>query len=144
MAARRPLEIVGVEVNGAGPGTREGAGHALEVAIDWRAHEDVRDFEIEVSISAGGTTAPLGEATTRSNAGSAPRPSARGRARLRLVGVWLAAGDYVVSVALRADGDPSIDAPPSTYALRIEPDSDGRARSLVPLAAGSEGDHDRR
>jgi lipopolysaccharide transport system ATP-binding protein len=127
--ARRPLEIVGVEVRGAGPGARVVAGHALEVAIDWRAHEEVRDFEIEVAISAGGISAPLGEAAARSTAGPAGLFPARGRARLRLPDVFLTPGDYVVSVALRSQDLPA-DGPPSTYALRIEPAPDGPGRAI--------------
>jgi ABC-type polysaccharide/polyol phosphate transport system ATPase subunit len=134
--ARRPLEILGVEVHGGGPGARVVAGHALEVVVDWRAHQEVQDLEIEVSISAGGITGPLGQAASRSTAGPAATPD-RGRVRLRLPGVFLAPGDYVVSVALRARDLPT-DGPPSIYALRIEPGPDDRARSLVSLAAGSE------
>jgi ABC-type polysaccharide/polyol phosphate transport system ATPase subunit len=130
---RRPLEIVGVEVHGNGPGGSGAAGAALEMAIDWRAHEDVRDLEIEGASSPGGIAAPLGEAATRTLVGPAGNLPPRGRTRLRLVGVALAPGDYVVSVAVRAHGDPPTDGPPSRYALRIEPGAEGRERALAPL-----------
>ncbi len=125
--ARRGLEVTGVEFQGTGPGSRVVAGGTMEVVLDWVAHEAVRDIEIEVLMSAGGMGGPRGETTSRTAATRAATvPGGRGRARLRLPGVLLAPGEYVVSVALRARGDLQADGQPSFYTLRIEPGTDGR------------------
>jgi ABC-2 type transport system ATP-binding protein len=144
--AGRAIEVTGVEFRGAGPGSPVAAGQAMEMAIDWMAHEEVRDVEIEVAIftrdGARGSAGPLAETTSRAAAGRPAILPARGRARLRIPEVLLAPGEYVVSVAMRAGGEMANGNPPTTYALPIEPGHDGRARVLVRLPAGAEMESD--
>jgi ABC-type polysaccharide/polyol phosphate transport system ATPase subunit len=121
--AVRRLEVTGVKFHGSAPGSSVVAGQPMEVAVDWTAHDGVRDFEIEVAVFMAGGTRALAEATARTAAGRAPAGGTLGRTRLRLP--EMAPGEYTVSVSLRAR-DPQIADQSSRYALRVEPDTGER------------------